>query len=161
MLTGGACASFYTAGAYTSNDADFVLSGAVTREALDLAMGTVGFKRVRDHYRHPAARFIVEFPSGPLAIGRDHSLRPRLVTSALGRVRLLSATDSCRDRLAQFYFWRDRQALKIALEISCNHRVDLSAIRKWSIAEDCREPFEEFHVALGLARHSRTRQRRP
>lgn len=152
VLTGGACANFYSSGAYLSNDADFVLTGTVTRAELDEAMRTVGFSRVRDHYRHPTAPFVVEFPAGPLAIGRDHTLRPRLITSANGRVRLLSATDSCRDRLAQFYFWRDKQGLRSAVEIAIQRRVDMTAIRSWSVSEECLEKFEQFKQALEVAR---------
>lgn len=68
VLTGGACASLYTRGAYQSVDMDFIVSGPVTQAALDPARASVGFRRRRDRYVHPRFPFYVEFPSGPLAI---------------------------------------------------------------------------------------------
>ena len=43
VLTGGACASVYTDGAYSSVDVDFVLLGSTTQAALDAALASVGF----------------------------------------------------------------------------------------------------------------------
>ena len=154
VLTGGACANFYTAGAYTSMDADFVLTGVVTQSALDKAMGEIGFVRVRDHFEHASAKFIVEFPKGPLAIGSDHALKPRRESRKNGQVRLLSPTDSCRDRLAQFYFWKDRQGLKTAVEVALHRKVGIARIRQWSTEENCLPQFLEFQAALRTARAS-------
>jgi hypothetical protein len=75
ILTGGACVSLYTRGVYQSKDIDLVLQTPVTRMALDAAMETVGFSRHGDRYEHPRARFYVEFPPGPLAIGRASGMR--------------------------------------------------------------------------------------
>jgi hypothetical protein len=63
-------------------------------------------------------------------------------------VAALSATDSCRGRLAAFYHWNDRQALRAALTIARLHKVDLASIRKWSEGEGARPAIEEFMVAL-------------
>ena len=71
VLTSGACASLHTGGAYVSNDADFVVRGAVRQVALDSALGELGFQRQGDRYVHPRVSFYVEFPPGPLAIGSD------------------------------------------------------------------------------------------
>ena len=152
VLTGGACANFYTAGAYSSMDADFVLTGVVTQRALDEAMGEIGFVRVRDHFEHASAKFIVEFPKGPLAIGSDHALKPCRESGKSGQVRLLSPTDSCRDRLAQFYFWKDRQGLKAAIAVALHRKVGITRIRQWSIEENCLPQFLESQAALRTAR---------
>ena len=42
VLTGGACASLYTRGAYQSRDMDFIVVGPVTQPGLDHAMASVG-----------------------------------------------------------------------------------------------------------------------
>jgi len=55
----------------------------------------------------------------------------------------LSATDSCRDRLAAFYHWNDRQALALAVEIARTHPVDLGLIREWSAREGKTAEFGE------------------
>ncbi len=130
VLTGGACASLYTRGAYQSADVDFILRGTVSRRELDDAIGSVGFSRRGDRYIHRALPVYVEFPSGPLAIGADHRIRP--VRRAYGRARtlVLSATDACRDRLAAFYHWNDRQGLEVAVAIARRHRVNMGIIQR-------------------------------
>jgi hypothetical protein len=157
-LTGGACATLYTRGVYQSSDLDFVIQSAATRSQLDAAMRKIGFERQGDQYVHPATPFFVEFPPGPLAIGGDLRIQP--VEHSIGRrtVLALSATDSCRDRLAAFYFWNDRQSLRTAVQIAGRQRVDMGRIREWSIEEGRLPGFEEFTHELALMRRRR-RQR--
>jgi hypothetical protein len=144
VLTGGACASLYSAGAYHSRDLDFVVIGEVSQARMDSAMAMAGFVRRGDRYVHPRARFYVEFPRGPLAIGGDHRVRPVVRITAYGRIRMLSATDSCRDRLAAFYHWGDRQSLTVAAWIASRHRVGMAALRRWSETEGAADRFREF-----------------
>jgi hypothetical protein len=73
VLTGGPCAHLYSGGVYLSRDADFVLAAPCSRENLDRALATVGFKRDRDRYVHAVVPFFVEFPRGPLGIGEDRA----------------------------------------------------------------------------------------
>jgi len=155
VLTGGACASLYSRGRYQSSDLDFIIQSTVSRVQLDGAMAEIGFRRRGNQYEHPISRFFVEFPAGPLAIGADVHIEP--VEYAIRRfgVAALSATDSCRDRLAAFYHWNDRQALRAALAIARLHKVDLESIRKWSDGEGTRPAFEEFMAALKKPRRSR------
>ena len=60
------------------------------------------------------------------------------------RALALSPTDSCRDRLAAFYHWRDRQSLGLAVAVARHRRVDLAAIRAWSLAEGRLDEYEQF-----------------
>ena len=152
VLTGGACANLYTGGRHQSVDADFIVGSPASRAAVDLAMEKIGFARKGDRYVHAAARFYVEFPRGPLAIGSDYRIRPVEWKTAYGRTLILSATDSCRDRLAAFYHWKDRQSLRVAVRIAVAHRVSLAKIRRWSIEEGAREGFEQFATELKRAR---------
>ena len=76
VLTGGACATLYSEGAYHSRDLDFIVVGEATRASMNRAMGSIGFGRKGDRYIHSRARFYVEFPRGPLAIGGDYRIRP-------------------------------------------------------------------------------------
>ena len=100
VLTGGACASIYSRGIYQSADVDFILVSDTTRHRLDELPGTAGLRRSGDRYVHPETRYYVEFPRGPLTIGSDDKIVP-VELSVKGRSFLaLSATDSCRDRLA-------------------------------------------------------------
>ena len=54
------------------------------------------------------------------------------------------------DRLAAFYFWRDRQALDQAIRVASRHDVDLTHVGRWSEKEGHQEHFQEF--VGGLAR---------
>lgn len=76
------------------------------------------------------------------------------------RALVLSPTDSCRDRLAAFYHWNDRQSLEVAVAIARRNRVNMAAIRRWSIAEGAARGFDEFLAELKGARRPRSRQRR-
>lgn len=159
VLTGGACACVYTRGAYQSADVDFIVVGGTTQARLDAAMAAVGFVRRGDRYVHARTRFYVEFPRGPLAVGGDWTLRPVERRTRHGRLLMLSATDSCRDRLAAFYHWNDRQSLAVAVAIALRNRVGLQALRGWSVGEGHEARFVEFIAELGRAR-TRRRARR-
>jgi hypothetical protein len=155
VLTGGACASLHSRGAYQSSDLDFVLQNTVSRATLDAAMARAGFRRSGNHYEHPKAVFFVEFPAGPLAIGGDVQIQPITVRIRGFGIAALSPTDSCRDRLAAFYHWNDRQSLKAAIAIGRRHRIDLQAIRAWSTREGALQRFEEFGADLRRERRRR------
>ena len=155
VLTGGACASVYTRGTYVSRDLDFIVVGTTTQARLDSALGSVGFVRKGDRYIHPRLAFYVEFPRGPLAIGDDYRIRPVRRRLGRSRVLMLSATDSCRDRLAAFYHWNDRQSLQVAVAIARAQRLSITVIRRWSAGEGYPERFEEFRRELLRARGRR------
>ena len=159
VLTGGGCATIHSGGAYTSTDLDYIVQGTVTRQRLDSAMRSAGFERDGARYIHPNSTFFVEFPAGPLAIGDDDLIEP--VQVGVGRARLLalSATDSCRDRLAAFFYWNDRQSLRAAAAIAVAKRVDMAAIRRWSVQEGNAERFQEFAEEVRRLKNRKKRER--
>ena len=148
VLTGGACASLHSRGDYLSYDLDYIIRNTVTRAQLDAAMLAAGFARTGSEYRHPAVPFFVEFPKGPLAIGDDDLVEPVEMRVGPVKVLTLSATDSCRDRLAAFYHWNDLQSLRVAVAIARRSSVDLKFIRKWSIREGRAAEFSQFEREL-------------
>jgi hypothetical protein len=151
VLTGGACASVYTGGWHSSVDADFVLLGEVERADLDVAMASLGFTRSRDRYVHSTLDYYVEFPRGPLAIGTDDRIRPVEHSAKRRRTLALSATDCCRDRLAAFYHWNDRQSLAVAVQVASRHRLNWRIIREWSAVEGFTDRYAEFRAAVRSA----------
>lgn len=155
VLTGGACASLYSGGVYASLDADFILSESITVAQVDRALAPTGFRRRGDRYVHAAVPFFVEFPAGPLAIGADLGIRP--VWQAKGRARTLalSPTDACRDRLAAFYHWNDRQGLAAAAAIAVRHRVTVRTIREWSRREGHEAGYAIFRTEVSRLRAAR------
>jgi hypothetical protein len=135
VLTGGACATIHSDGAFKSHDLDFIVRSPATRTLLDAALAAVGFRRDGDRYVHAGTVFYVEFPRGPLAIGDDVAITPVEIRLKRGSILALSATDACRDRLAAFYYWADRQSLRAALAIARRRPVSLAAIERWSVTE--------------------------
>jgi hypothetical protein len=119
-------------------------SDTVRSAALDGALAELGFSRKGDRYVHPSVEFYLEFPPGPLAIGSDLAVPPAEVSIADEVALALSATDSCRDRLAGVYHWRDRQSLRLAVAVARHQAVDLEVIRKWSRSEGSLDEYEEF-----------------
>ena len=118
-----------------------------------------GFKRQRDRYVHAAVPFYVEFPRGPLGIGEDDQIRPIWKSRRGARTLALSPTDACRDRLAAFYHWNDRQSLAVAVTIAVRNRVALQKVRTWSRAEGNERGYAVFAAELRSAR--RVAHRRP
>ena len=152
VLTGGACAAIYSEGAYISHDLDFIVRSGGNRRALDDALAAIGFTRKHDRYVHDATPFFVEFPRGPLSIGDDTNIHPIKLKIERSTITALSPTDSCRDRLAAFYHWSDRQSLRSAVEIAVRERVNMNAIRRWSAREGGSEKFQEFRDEVARRR---------
>lgn len=152
VLTGGACATIYSKGAYQSHDLDFIIRSGGTRRSLDVAMASIGFHRDGDRYVHAATPFFVEFPRGPLAIGEDVAITPVELKVGGGRTLALSSTDACRDRLAAFYHWSDRQSLDVAVEIALANPVNMRIVRRWSQIENALEQFDEFRRQVARRR---------
>lgn len=159
VLTGGACASLHTGGSYSSVDADFVILGEVSRAQLDRAMADVGFSRNGDRYVHPGIQYYVEFLTGPVAIGADEAIRPTFYRLGDARTLALSPTDSCRDRLAGFYHWRDRQCLETAVKIALRNRLNWARLRSWSAREGFADACAEFASLVRRRRAARSHAR--
>lgn len=158
VLTGGACAAIYSGGAVISHDLDFIVRSGGRRSELDDALAAAGFERRHDRYHHRATPFFVEFPRGPLSIGDDTNIRPAKLRIGRSTIAALSPTDSCRDRLAAFYHWSDRQSLRSAVEVAVRQRVRMAEIRRWSGREGAQDKFEEFE---GEVARRKGRKRRP
>jgi hypothetical protein len=154
VLTGGACASLYSGGTYSSVDADFVLIGEAELSNLDETMRSLEFRREGDRYVHAESEYFVEFLPGPLAIGHDDRIRATTREFGGGAVLLLSASDSCRDRLAAYYHWNDRQSLAVAVQIAIRNRIRWSVLSRWSEAEGFAEKYDEFVRQVRKAKRS-------
>ena len=65
-----------------------------------------------------------------------------------GKVRIISPTDSVKDRLAGFYHWSDQQSLEQALLVAKSKSIDLESVESWSKREGKMAEFEEFKRQL-------------
>ena len=79
-----------------------------------------------------------------MSIGAEKITGTRTINVKKMKLKMLTATDSVRDRLAAFYFWNDLQALEQALLVAYDNEIDLSCIRRWSKKENESEKFSIF-----------------
>jgi len=108
----------------------------------------IGFAEQGRHFAHPATRFIVEFPDGPLSVGEEPVKEIVEVEFETGLLRVISATDCVKDRLCAYYFWNDQQGLAQALLVSQNNKVDVKEIERWSKVEGKSKEFALFKAKL-------------
>jgi hypothetical protein len=148
VLTGGSCVSIYTDNRYQSYDLDFIEEGRSARKKIVACLREIGFLEKDRYFTHTATRFFVEFPSGPLAIGDEPVSNIAQLEFATGSLRLLSATDCVKDRLANFYHWKDRQCLDQAIMVTADTEVDLVEVERWSHHEGMAEEFERIKPLL-------------
>jgi len=148
VLTGGSAATYYAPRAYVSRDIDFVLTLHSTGG--EEALKKLGYRRKHDFYTHPDSPFPLEFPPGPLAIGDDLVRTWKTVHRRTKVLHVLTPTDSCRDRLASFLFWKDFNGLEQALAVcrAQGARVKLKEVRDWCLREQKADEFQLFRRRL-------------
>ncbi|HEY4743687.1 MAG TPA: hypothetical protein VIH45_03450 [Desulfuromonadaceae bacterium] len=149
VLTGGSCVSIYTANRYLSYDLDFIEEGRSTRKRIAASLAAIGFQEKDRYFTHPDTPYFVEFPSGPLAIGAEPVSNVAQLEFATGSLRLLSPTDCVKDRLANYYHWKDRQCLEQAIMVAKDAEVDLEEVARWSRREGMGDEFERIRGVLG------------
>lgn len=138
VLCGGSAATFYAPEMYESRDLDFVLHFGALTTTVDAALAPLGYVRAPEKlYRHPEARYTVEFPQGPLAIGSEtisHHATERRDGLVL---HVYTPTDVVRDRFMHYWAWGDERALRVALDVAatCWAAIDVASIHAWTERE--------------------------
>jgi len=132
ILSGGAAVGIYSDNKYISKDIDLVNAQFAKRKQIEEAMSEIGFLPVGRHFEHPDSDHIVEFPPGPLSIGRSSVNEIYELIFETGILRVISPTDCVKDRLAHYFHWGDQQCLKQAILVANNHEVSLSELEEWS-----------------------------
>jgi hypothetical protein len=154
VLTGGACVTIYTRNRYESMDLDFVNVTGVAGRIIDSALAEIGFLPEGRIYVNKKTKYSVDILSPPLSIGEEKiSVTHAIKVRKMG-LRLLTPTDSVRDRLAAFFFWNDLQALEQALMVARGNPIDLVVIEKWSKKEG---ELEKFKIFLEKSNRKRNR----
>lgn len=144
VLSGGAAVAYYSRDRYVSFDIDFVNEFSAPRKSIVTVLEQIGFMEQGRHFVHPQSRWVVEFPPGPLTVGLEPVKEITEVRLDTGTLRIVSATDSIKDRLAAFYHWGDRQCLMQAVWIAQAATVDLAEIRRWSAGEGKEQEYVRF-----------------
>jgi hypothetical protein len=148
VLSGGAATAYYSHNQYVSGDLDLVNIYSVPRKRFNQLMNGLGFYEQARYFKHPESEFVIEFPPGPLTVGMEPVSEVETIPMATGTLRILSATDCVKDRLAAFYHWGDRQCLHQAIIVSGATPVNLAEIERWSIKEGKENEFRQYSRQL-------------
>jgi len=149
VLSGGAAVAVYSGNKYVSKDLDFITRYTIDHDKIESAMRKIGFERKGRYYHHSQTPYYVEFISGPPSIGQDPIEEIYEVEMVTGKIRIISPTDSVKDRLAAYYHWGDRQSLEQAILVARSNPVNIDSVKAWSIREGKEEKFEIFKQLLG------------
>jgi hypothetical protein len=141
VLTGGACVTIYGDDKYVSKALDFIETRFARPKDIRDAMAEIGFTPENRYFTNPETNYLVEFPTGPLSVGKEPVGRVNEIEYSTGVLRILSPTDCVKDRLAAYYHWKDLQSLEQALLVAKSHDVDLKDIARWSKHEGMAEKF--------------------
>ncbi len=156
VLSGGSCVSIYSVDRYVTKDLDFIDISLKSNRQIGKVLADLGFvnePRNSRHFMHPAIVWTIEFPSPPLTVGDEHIPESAVAEreTAQGVLRMLSPTDCVKDRLANFYYFKDRQCLEQAVLVAKNQPIDLDALEAWHHNEGQKEGYEAFVLALRRA----------
>jgi hypothetical protein len=152
VLVGGSCVCVWASERFGSFDLDFVDMTYSRRKEIAVALADIGFvpKGKTKYFEHPDSKWIIEFPTAPLAVGHEQIASERVASleTAMGTIRLLSPTDTIKDRLLWWYIDGDRQCWEQALEIARRHKVNWSSLKKWHAGEGYAGRYKKFREAL-------------
>lgn len=148
VLSGGSCVSIYSAGVYVSKDLDFIDIRFAAVRAIREAMLAIGFTPEHGTFKHPDVDVLVDFPRGPLSVGKEPVGTIHEIEFSTGILRLLSPTDCIKDRLGAYYHWNDLQSLEQAVMVAKSNNVDLNEVRRWSKQEGLSDAFEKIAPRL-------------
>ena len=145
-LSGGGAVSVYTDNEYESKDLDFVT--AAMQDSIAPVMQKLGFVTAGEGgssaYDHPAVEWYVEFVSGPLSFGEKYVSHEdcAVIDVGIGKIRIITPTQSVMDRLAAAIHWKDPQSRDQAVRVAANQDIDWQELEEWFGNEG--EPESEF-----------------
>ncbi len=152
-LSGGSAVTIYSDNAYLSRDLDFVSSAMIGD--LKPVLGRLGFEHTGvprlSQFEHPEVEWYVEFPPSPLTFGHLQ-VNPEdcaVIDLAVGKLRIITPTQSVMDRLAAVYAWKDEQSRDQAILVAANQDIDWGALELWFENEgESKQAFRQFKDAV-------------
>lgn len=155
-LSGGSAVSVYTDNRYQSEDLDFVTPALL--DELKPVLERLGFAHKGSPrlsvFEHPTTKWYLEFPPAPLSFGGTYVdvSRSAVVSTAAGKVRIITATHSIMDRLSAAASWQDAPSLEQAVLVARHQsdNIDWDEIDTWVVTEGVAETREigEFYRAV-------------
>lgn len=146
LLVGGGVVSIYTNNEYESYNLDFISNSS--HKHLEASMKKLGFKKDGRHFIHPGSDYFVEFPGSTLIIGDEYQTTHNLLKENGKSLKILSPTQSIMDRLAAFYFWKDRTIIKAWSRLAKNQNYSIAKIKEWSTKEGELDKFKVFEMGI-------------
>jgi len=162
VLCGGSCVTVYAKGRYATRDFDFVLSSSYPDSDVAGALAELGYlpdPSVSGAFTHPDEEMVVDIRPAPPSLGDEPTGEPAVLAVGRYKLVLLSPTDCVKDRLAHFYFYRDRQGCEQAILVCLAQRVNMREVGRWSRAEGQASGFAEFRRELNRRRRYARRPR--
>lgn len=142
ILVGGACVTIYSQNRYQSYDLDFVVYEDMKK--VKQALKEFGFHEKSGYFHHKDCKWIVEFVSSPVAVGKEIISDFQDTEVATGMIKMLRIEDSIKDRLASYFHWDDRQGLDQAIDICKEQKINIKEIENWAIKEGFENKFQNF-----------------
>ncbi len=153
VLVGGSCVCLYTNERFGSLDLDFIDLTYARKSKIASALNSIGFvaKASSRYFEREGCRWSLEFPSAPLAIGKEQitTERTREFKTALGPVRLLSPTDCVKDRLLWWSLEADAQCRELTLEVAKRNTIDWKDLQTWHNKEGYADRYSAFQRDAG------------
>jgi hypothetical protein len=108
-----------------------------TRRELSPILAEIGFRESGRIYVHDVVQWTIDFPSGPLSVGREVIRSWDMVRRDDEILRVVTPTDCVRDRFMHYFAWNDYSGLTQAVAVAKaqRKRVDLDAFRAWTASE--------------------------
>lgn len=141
ILSGGASVAFYSDNQYVSADLDLICTLFTQQRLIEEVMQALGFVQKGRYFMHPDTKFFVEFPPGPLSVGKEPVQKIEEFELETGTLKIISPTDCVKDRLLAYFHWGDRQSLEQAVLVARANPVDLAEIERWAEVEGKRDHF--------------------
>lgn len=113
-------------------------------KTVEQALIELDFIKKGKYFSHSNCDYFIEFVSPPVSIGDEPIHKFEYHKTPLGTIKMLTPTDSIKDRLAGFYHWNDKQSLDQALMIynEMPNKIDLDEIKRWSDKEGYLHQFQ-------------------
>lgn len=143
ILVGGACVSIYSKNAYISGDLNLITYHEGKKVKKYLA--EIGFEYTpAKYFTNKHTKFIVEFVNPPISVGNEPVSSFSIHKTALGEIKLLTATDTVKDRLSAYFHWDDEQSLAQAILVVKETKVDFDNIKAWASREGMLDKYNIF-----------------
>lgn len=152
---GGAVVSIYTEGRYVSEDLDFVTWRS--ERQLKPLMEQLGFRKKGFYWIHDDTDLFVQFVNSPVMVGNKHVVKFNEITTAVGKVRLISPLDSVLDRFCWYLQRADLETLEQMVDMIVTQDVSLDDVAHWLESEDGLPEVKQARFAELQRRVSRRR----